>query len=81
MHALNFNNGVGTMNIIVFGPPGCGKTKHKNRIMKHFGLTKCVDEWCPSIPHPSDDSLLLTNHKTDNAIDFSLLADRLGLEA
>jgi hypothetical protein len=31
--------------VIVYGPQGCGKTRFAERIAKHFGLTKIVDEF------------------------------------
>ncbi|HET6807226.1 MAG TPA: AAA family ATPase [Frateuria sp.] len=31
--------------VIVFGPPGCGKTRAAQRIAKHFGLSRIVDGW------------------------------------
>jgi hypothetical protein len=30
--------------VIVFGPPGCGKTTEADRLVKHFGLTHIVDD-------------------------------------
>lgn len=31
--------------IIVWGPPGCGKTRNAERLRRHFGLARVVDEW------------------------------------
>lgn len=31
--------------IYVYGPPGCGKSTNAKAIMKHFGLTRLVDEY------------------------------------
>lgn len=29
--------------VIVYGPPGCGKTTNKDRIKRHFGLGQVLD--------------------------------------
>jgi hypothetical protein len=36
--------------IIVYGPPGCGKTYHADVLLAHFGLSRLVDEWGPCYP-------------------------------
>jgi len=33
--------------VIVYGPQGCGKTRHAERIRKHFGLDSIVDDFDP----------------------------------
>ncbi len=30
---------------IVYGPPGCGKTRNAERLARHFGYVKVVDGW------------------------------------
>lgn len=31
--------------VIVYGPQRCGKTRAAQRIAKHFGLSRIVDDW------------------------------------
>lgn len=33
--------------IIVFGPQGCGKSVQSAQLMRHFGATSVVEDWCP----------------------------------
>ncbi len=47
------------MSIIVYGPQGCGKTRHAEELRAHFGLTRVVDDYVLG-PLP-DDALVLTN--------------------
>jgi cytidylate kinase len=67
------------MSIIVCGHQGCGKSKHAEEIMKHFGLDSCIDGWTPADYAP-DNALLLTNAQCDGAIPFSQVAADLGFE-
>lgn len=30
--------------VLIHGPQGCGKTRHKQQLMKHFGLERCMDD-------------------------------------
>lgn len=49
------------MTIIVHGPPGCGKTRNKERLRQHFGATRVVDEWDGKTPlRPGDLALTFT---------------------
>ncbi|PPE75444.1 hypothetical protein C3942_00685 [Solimonas fluminis] len=50
-----------TRSIIVFGPPGCGKTRDRKRIAKHYRLTRIRDNWDPTQVFTSVDTLHLTN--------------------
>jgi hypothetical protein len=36
--------------VIVYGPRGCGKTRHGEALAAHFGLGRIVDEWMPGDP-------------------------------
>jgi hypothetical protein len=31
--------------LIVYGPAGSGKTRNAEKLMRHFGCTRIVDEW------------------------------------
>lgn len=33
--------------VIVYGPPGCGKTLRKEAIRRHFSCPLVIDEWQP----------------------------------
>ncbi len=46
--------------IIVHGSQGCGKTRNRHVIAKHFGLTKIRDNWCYPAAFASHDTLHLT---------------------
>ena len=35
-----------TKSVLVYGPQGCGKTHHKDKIVTFFGLTRVVDDLC-----------------------------------
>lgn len=48
------------MSMIVYGPKACGKTRNAQRIAKHLGYTKIVDDWHPGLKLPSG-TLALTN--------------------
>ena len=46
--------------VIVYGPPGCGKTRNKKLLMMYFNLSKVQDEWSPGQDVPEDTLLLTT---------------------
>lgn len=50
------------MGVIVYGPPGCGKTTNRERIREYFGMAEILDdgEWQPGQPVP-ENALVLTN--------------------
>lgn len=47
--------------VIVHGPQGCGKTRNAERLMRHFGMTRIVDDWTPADPAPASGALVLTS--------------------
>ena len=47
------------MNIIIFGPPACGKTLHADAFSAHFGCTTRVDPWEAGAPLPQPDGSVL----------------------
>jgi len=47
------------MSVIVYGPPGCGKTTNAEVITDHFGLSSWIDGWIHGMPMP-ENALLLT---------------------
>ncbi len=49
------------MSIIVYGPQGCGKSRHAAKIAAHFGLTQIVDDWDGRSGVPANGALVLTN--------------------
>jgi len=53
--------------IVVYGPPGSGKTVHATAIAKFYGKSRVVDDWVPGGPVPRD-TLALTDQPYDGAI-------------
>lgn len=51
--------------IVVYGPPGCGKTRNAKALRAALGMKCIVDDWFygQSRPYPREDALLLTNCK------------------
>lgn len=33
--------------VIVYGPPGCGKTQHSEKLCEKFNCNKIIDDWQP----------------------------------
>ena len=50
----------GVMKVIVYGRPGCGKTRYARAMMAHFGLEHLVDDW-DGCSDAADNTLYLTN--------------------
>lgn len=46
--------------IIIYGPPGCGKTANKDKLATHYGKSCVIDNWVPGNNIP-DNALILTN--------------------
>lgn len=55
--------------IVIYGPQGCGKTRHAYALANHFGLAFIDDDWMPGDPIQAD-TLALTNEQTHGAIAF-----------
>jgi adenylate kinase family enzyme len=55
--------------MVIYGPSGCGKSTHSAALAKFFGKTRVVDEWEPG-GNVADDTLALTNHPHQGAMDF-----------
>ena len=52
--------------VVVYGPPGCGKTRHARQIMQALGLQKVVEaDDLHGRPYPRQRTLLLTNQRPD----------------
>lgn len=47
--------------VIVYGPPGCGKTRHAQALKKHFDCDKIVDDWDPNRAGITRNALHLTS--------------------
>lgn len=47
--------------VLVYGPPGCGKTHNMRRIADYFGVRTIIDGWSEGEDCPHWDTLLLTN--------------------
>lgn len=46
--------------VIVYGEPGCGKSRHGAAIAKYFGKTQIIDDWKLG-DHLPQDALCLTS--------------------
>jgi len=65
------------MSIVIYGPQGCGKTRHANELALHFRKTQMIDDWIPGDDLP-EDALVLTNAQdVDGAIAFAEIMESL----
>lgn len=55
------NKNHGPKSVFVFGPQGCGKTRHAKQLAAHFGLAHWRDDWEPGRVFPATNHLILTN--------------------
>lgn len=58
----------GLPSVVVYGPPGCGKTRHAEALRVHFGLTNVHDDWVSGTDFPRTDTLVLTQESLDPSI-------------
>lgn len=58
------------MGIIIYGPQGCGKTRNADKLAKHFGLSKIVDNY-DGKGSIDQDTLYLTNINLAGAMQFN----------
>ena len=49
--------------VVIFGPPGCGKTRNGHRLAKHFGLRYVFEGDYLRTQWPVQNALILTNEK------------------
>lgn len=47
--------------VIVHGPRGCGKTRHRLALQRHFGLPDVRDDWGPTETPRAFGTLYLTS--------------------
>lgn len=47
--------------ILIYGPPGSGKTLNAEALRKHFDLDAVLDEWHPGQPWPMTNTLVLSH--------------------
>ena len=64
--------------VVVYGPPGCGKSTHASALARHYGKERIVDDWMPGSPVRAD-TLVLTNVPHGDAIDFVDAARAAGI--
>lgn len=50
-----------TKSVVVFGPAGCGKTTNAEALMRHFGLSRVIEDWRPGESAPLTGALILSN--------------------
>jgi hypothetical protein len=58
--------------VIVYGPPGSGKTRNAKAIAEHFGLTEIIDDFRFDDTFPTFGGLVLTNESFDTLSHTSL---------
>ena len=61
--------------VIVYGPQGCGKTRHTETLKKHFGCDKVVDDWDPNRSGITRNALHLTSVPLDPKEAYQLSMD------
>lgn len=64
--------------VIVYGPQGCGKTRHAEALAAHFGVGRVVDEWMPGDPVEVD-ALHLCQVEVPGAVAYESLKAELEL--
>jgi hypothetical protein len=64
--------------VVIYGPQGCGKSKHAAVLAQHYGKDRIVDDWMPGGPVPAD-TIVLTNIPHSSAIDFVDAARAAGI--
>jgi Holliday junction resolvasome RuvABC ATP-dependent DNA helicase subunit len=64
--------------IIVYGPPGCGKTTHAAALAQHYRKDRIVDDWTPGRKVPAD-TIALTDVPHGDAINFLDAARAAGI--
>ena len=56
--------------LVIYGPPGCGKSTHAAALAAFFGKSRLVDDWVPGGPL-ADDTIALTNELHLGALQFA----------
>lgn len=63
--------------VVIYGPPGSGKTQYAPKLAKFYGKTKIIDDWGNGTP--TEDALYLTQWKHIGAISIDHALDAIGL--
>lgn len=69
------------MTAIVYGPPGCGKTRNAIHLAHHFKVKRIVDDWDPERHDLTIGALHLTNVTTEYVLKRGHKYDALNFEA
>lgn len=64
--------------VVVYGPQGCGKTRHAAALAAHFGVGVIIDEWMPGDPIEAD-ALHLSQVEVPGAVTYESLKEGLRL--
>lgn len=64
--------------VIVYGPQGCGKTRHAEALATHFGACRVIDEWNPGDP-VEPDALHLSQVEVPGSVAYESLKATLRL--
>lgn len=54
--------------VLIYGPPGCGKTFNSKELLKRFKLSVLIDGWDGSTEIPKRGALILTNTKPEKGL-------------
>ena len=63
--------------VIIYGPPGCGKTTHKEALAKAFNKPVIIDSWDHQQSLPNN-AIAFTNSPVKGAISFEEAINLLG---
>lgn len=64
--------------VVVYGPQGCGKTRHAKALAAHFGVERVIDDWMPGDP-VDPGALHLSQVEVPGAVAYESLKAELGL--
>jgi len=52
--------------VVIYGPRGCGKSRHATQLLNHFDLERVVDNWDGLSDVPQVGALILTSNAEAN---------------
>lgn len=70
-----------TATVVIYGPEGCGKSRHAAALAAHYGKSTVVDDWTPGQPLPANALALTTEPNQAGAIPFDVAMREAGLSA
>lgn len=58
--------------VIVYGEPGCGKSRHGDAIAEYFGKTQIIDDWKLGDHLPQDALCLTSDDRVHGLAEFQM---------